>query len=128
MLAESPSILITDNDQRFRDTVLEVLRPAGYRMIEAEDGIEAVEIVRHKEVHVVLLDMHMPRQTGLETLRLMKQFKALLPCILLSAQMDDDLEQEAREAQAFEVLYKPVSRVDLTSVIEQALARTYGLG
>jgi CheY-like chemotaxis protein len=58
----------------------------------------------------------------------MKQFKALLPCILLSAQMDDDLEQEAREAQAFEVLYKPVSRVDLTSVIEQALARTYGLG
>ena len=126
VLADSPSILITDNDQRFRATVREVLAPAGYRMIDAEDGIEAVQIVRHEEIHVVLLDMHMPRQSGLETLQLMKQFKALLPCILLSAQMDDDLEQKAKMARAFDVLHKPVSRIELTGVIKQALARTYG--
>ena len=128
MRAETPSILITDNDQQFRDTILEVLRPTGYRTLEAIDGMEAMQIVQEQEVHVVLLDMHMPRQNGLETLKRLKSFKAMLPCILLSAKMDDRLEREARRAQAFEVLRKPVTRVDLTGAIEQALHATYGIG
>ena len=127
MRAETPSILITDNDQQFRDTILEVLRPTGYRTLEAIDGMEAMQIVQEQEVHVVLLDMHMPRQNGLETLKRLKSFKAMLPCILLSAEMDDRLEREARRAQAFEVLRKPVTRVDLTGAIEQALHATYGI-
>ena len=128
MRAETPSILITDNDQQFRDTILEVLRPTGYRTLEAIDGMEAMQIVQEQEVHVVLLDMHMPRQNGLETLKRLKIFKAMLPCILLSAEMDERLEREARRAQAFEVLRKPVTRIDLTGAIEQALHATYGLG
>ena len=128
MRAETPSILITDNDQQFRDTILEVLRPTGYRTLEAIDGMEAMQIVQEQEVHVVLLDMHMPRQNGLETLKRLKSFKAILPCILLSAEMDDRLEREARQAQAFEVLRKPVTRIDLTGAIEQALHATYGIG
>ena len=127
MRAETPSILITDNDQQFRDTILEVLRPTGYRTLEAIDGMEAMQIVQEQEVHVVLLDMHMPRQNGLETLKRLKSFKAMLPCILLSAEMDDRLEREARRAQAFEVLRKPVTRIDLTGAIEQALHATYGI-
>ena len=128
MRAETPSILITDNDQQFRDTILEVLRPTGYRTLEAIDGMEAMQIVQEQEVHVVLLDMHMPRQNGLETLKRLKSFRAMLPCILLSAEMDDRLEREARQAKAFEVLRKPVTRIDLTDAIEQALHATYGIG
>ena len=128
MLAETPSILITDNDQQFRDTILEVLRPTGYRTLQADDGMEAMKIVQQEEVHVVLLDMHMPRQNGLETLRRLKSFKSMLPRILLSAEMDERLEKEARQAKAFEVLRKPVSRIDLTGTIEHALQITYGLG
>ena len=128
MRAATPSILITDNDQQFRDTILEVLRPTGYRTLEAIDGMEAMQIVQEQELHVVLLDMHMPRQKGLETLKRLKIFKAMLPCILLSAEMDERLEREARRAQAFEVLRKPVTRTDLTGAIEQALHATYGIG
>lgn len=79
MRAETPSILITDNDQQFRDTILEVLRPTGYRTLEAIDGMEAMQIVQEQEVHVVLLDMHMPRHNGLETLKRLKSFRAMLP-------------------------------------------------
>ena len=127
MRADSPAILITDNDPQLRGTVLEVLRPIGYRTWEADDGMEALKIVQQEQVHLVLLDMHMPRQTGIETLRHLKRFKALLPCILLSAEMDDQIEAEARKAQAFEVLRKPVSRRDLTGTIENALQETYGV-
>ena len=65
-----------------RETLCEVLSPQGFRTLLAEDGEQAVRIVRTERVHLVLLDMHMPKLTGLETLRQVKQLKALLPCIL----------------------------------------------
>lgn len=126
MIISNPSVLITDDDQQFRETVRGVLVPRGYRTLLAGSGTEALDIVQREDVHVVLLDMHMPWLTGLETLRLVKQLKSRLPCILLSARMDEELRREAEAAQAFWVLSKPVTRVQLTSVVELALARSSG--
>ena len=125
MLLQTPSLLITDDDLEFRQTLSDVFEPEGFRTFQAGDGEEALRIVRQQEVHVVLLDMHMPRLTGLETLRLLKQFKALLPCILMSAQLDDVLVEEAHRAQAYSVLAKPVTFRQITGVVRQALERTY---
>jgi CheY-like chemotaxis protein len=125
MLIQSPSLLITDDDRGFRETLRGVFEPEGFRTILAGDGEEAISIVRAQEVHLVLLDMHMPKLTGLETLRLLKQFKAMLPCILLSAQLDELIIEQARLARAFSVLAKPVTRHQLTRTVRQALERTY---
>ena len=125
MLVESPSLLITDDDREFRETLRVGLEPRGFKTILAGDGEEALKIVRTREVHLVLLDMHMPKLTGLETLRLLKQFRAMLPCILLSAQLDELLIEQARLAQAFSVLSKPVTLGQLTGIVRQALERTY---
>jgi DNA-binding response OmpR family regulator len=67
----------------------------------------------------------MPKLTGLETLRLVKQFKSILPCILLSARLDQPLIEQARLAQAFSVLAKPVPLRQLTGTVRLALKRTY---
>ena len=125
MLIEAPSLLITDDDPAFRETLQEVFEPQGFRTLLAGDGEEALAIVRREEVHLVLLDMHMPKLTGLETLRLVKQFKVILPCILLSAGLDELLIEQARLAQAFSVLSKPVTRRQITGVVHQALEWTY---
>jgi len=98
MQIEMPSLLITDDDPGFRETLRVVFEPKGLRIYLAGDGEEALEIVHREQVHVVLLDMHMPKLTGLETLRQLKQFRALLPCILLSAQLDDSIVEQARLA------------------------------
>ena len=99
--------------------------PRGFHTLLASDGEEALKIVQTTEVHLVLLDMHMPKLTGLETLRLVKQFRALLPCILMSAQWDEALIEQARSAQAFLILHKPVSLTQITGAVRQALERTY---
>jgi CheY-like chemotaxis protein len=125
MLVESPSLLITDDDRQFRETLQVGLEPRGFKTILAGDGEEALKIVRTREVHLVLLDMHMPKLTGLETLRLLKQFRAMLPCILLSAKLDEMLIEQARQARAFSVLSKPVTLGQLTGIVRQALERTY---
>jgi CheY-like chemotaxis protein len=124
MRLQFPSLLITDDDHDFRETLRVVFEPR-FRTLLAGDGQEALEIVRTQEVHLVLLDMHMPKLTGLETLRQVKRFNALLPCILLSAGLNDSLIRQAELAQAFSVLSKPVSRQQLTSTVDAAMRRIY---
>jgi CheY-like chemotaxis protein len=126
MQIEAPSLLITDDDRAFRETLRGVFEPQGFKTLLAGDGEEALSIVRNEEVHLLLLDMHMPKLTGLETLRRVKRFKSILPCILLSAQLDDLLIEQARMAQAFSVLAKPVTLRQITGVVRVALERTYG--
>lgn len=125
MLLDTPSLLITDDDSAYRETLQVVFEPKGFRTILASDGEEALEIVRAETVHLVLLDMHMPKLTGLETLQRLKQFRALLPCILLSAQLDDLIVEQARRAHAFSVLPKAVTIGQITNTVFQALQRTY---
>ncbi len=126
MTVVTPSILITDDDFQFRDTLCGVLEPEGYHLLLADDGLQACEIVEAQTVHLLLMDVHMPKLTGLETLRRVKKIQASLPCILLSARWDDSLRAEATEDGAYAMLAKPVSRGDLTSTVRAALEETYG--
>jgi CheY-like chemotaxis protein len=125
MRLELPSLLITDDDHDFRETLRSVFEPR-FRTLVAGDGEEALDIVHREEVHLLLLDMHMPKLTGLETLRQVKRVKSRLPCILLSARVDETLIRQAYLAQAFSVLSKPVSRQQLTHTVEAALRGIYG--
>jgi len=126
MMTHQPSILLTDDDLGFRETVRGVLEPRGFRTFEASNGEEALRIIARESIHVVLLDYNMPRLTGIETLKRVKQIQELLPCILVSAQMDEELRKEAEAAQVFSVLTKPVSGVDITNSVNDALRVTYG--
>jgi CheY-like chemotaxis protein len=125
VVADAPSILITDDDRDFRETLQGVFEPLGFHTFSAGDGEEALDILRRETVHLALLDMHMPRLTGLEALRQMKRFDSRLPCILLSAEADENLIAEAREAMAFDVLRKPVSRINVLTVVRLALTTHY---
>ena len=125
MLVQPPSLLITDDDRDFRETLQGVFEPEGFRTILAGDGEEALRVVRTQEVHLLLLDVHMPRLTGLETLRRIRLLKAGLPCILWSALLDDRIIEQARLQRAFSVLPKPFTRGQITSIVRQVLRRTY---
>jgi CheY-like chemotaxis protein len=118
----SPSLLITDDDRALRETLRDVFQPRGFRTLLAADGEEALQIVERHEVHLVLIDMHMPRLTGLEAISRIKQFKSRLPCILISGQLDDDIRARA---DAFEVLAKPISFRQVTQTVAEALRLTY---
>jgi len=124
MRLEFPSLLITDDDHDFRETLRAVFEPR-FRTLLAGNGEEALDIVRKEDVHLVLLDMHMPRLTGLETLRQVKRFKSRLPCILLSAALDENLIRQAQLAEAFSVLSKPITRHEITSTVAAAMRRIY---
>lgn len=128
MVADLPSLLITDDDLSFRETLQGLFEHRGFRTLAAADGEEALKIVRSETVHLALFDMHMPRLTGLDAIRRLKEFHLEFPCILLSAEADDHLIAEAREAHVFDVLRKPISRDRVINVVQLALEANYGRG
>ena len=121
-----PSILITDDDRDFRETLGGIFEPRGFRTLLAGDGEEALQILQHEVVHLMLLDYHMPRLTGLETIERVQQLRAVLPCILMSARLDEGIREQASRARVFTVLAKPVTRDQVTQSVARALKQTYG--
>ncbi len=126
MLVETPSILITDDDNGFRETVRGMFEPRGFRTYLAADGEEALRIVGSEPVHLLLVAMHMPQLPGLETVRRMRQINSRLPFVLMSAALDPSIVEEARSIEAFSVLPKPVSCQTLTATVEQVFRLVYG--
>lgn len=124
MIAEPYQLLIADDDDAFRGTLCEIFEPF-FRLIEAQSGEEAIQLAIHEEVHLALFDMHMPRLTGLEALRQLKEIHIVAPCILITADYTTELCNDAAEAQAFTVLKKPISKRELMTSVATAVDAAY---
>jgi CheY-like chemotaxis protein len=122
---DRPAVLITDDDAALRETLRATIEPCGVETMLAGDGLEALEIVKRGPVHLAVFDMHMPRLTGLEAMLRLRAMGLNLPCILISAKLDESLRKAADEANAFSLLPKPVSRRELMGSIERALEIRY---
>ena len=117
-------LLIADDDQEFRDTLKQIFAPR-FELLEAASGEEAVEIVQYQRVDVVLLDMHMEVLTGLDTLRIVKRVNAIVPCIIITADVSDALRHDLEQADAYSVLNKPVTRSEVVSTVSSAVSSVY---
>ncbi len=125
VLVQPPSLLIADDDYDFRETLRDVFAPRGFRTLLASDGDEALHILEEEPVHLLLVDMHMPRLTGLEVARRVQESRVAIPWILLSAALDESIVREAQEAEAFSVLAKPVRFAQITAVVADAMRSRY---
>jgi CheY-like chemotaxis protein len=118
------SIVIADDDAPCREALRDIVQPAGYNTFLASSGEEALDIVRQeRRVHLVLLDMHMPRLTGLETSQLLHQLDAMLPTVLVTADASEQLMRQAIQAHVYSVIPKPVSKNVVLYTVVRALAR-----
>jgi CheY-like chemotaxis protein len=126
MTANPPfRILITDDDAAARETLREIVAPEGYQTLMAESGEEAIDLVREYEVHLALMDMHLPRLSGLETLAMFRQVRGVIPSILITGDRSDNLMRRALSEHAFCVLAKPVTKHVVIYVVHKALQKFY---
>jgi len=117
------SILLAEDDRALRRFLEVVLERAGYEVIPASDGLEAMKAVLSTSIDVVVTDAMMPNLSGHEFCRFLRNSPALshLPVIMLSALERKDPNCKAEQADAF--LAKPVSGERLIECIEDLLAR-----
>lgn len=125
-MLEIPNLLVTDDDAAFRQVVCEGLARRGFHVTQASDGQEAIEVLQRSRVHMALVDLHMPRLTGLDVIRHLSESPESPPCVLISAELDDAIRREAKRMRAYEVLSKPIRLKQLTGVVCAALKSVYG--
>ena len=119
-------VLLAEDDRALRRFLEVVLERAGYQVISASDGLEAMKLVLSSPVDVVITDVMMPSLSGHEFCRFLRNSPTLshLPIILLSALERKDGNQNAEQADAF--LSKPVSGESLVECIEKLLVSKKG--
>jgi len=115
-------ILVADDDAGLRFSVREALASVkSYDVHEAHDGLEAVEKVRAGRFDLVVLDVDMPRLSGLEALKLIKEFDPSIQVIIMTAYANIDDAVAVVKEGAYNYLSKPVASEDLLSMTERAL-------
>src|SRR6476620_5674966 len=116
-------VLLAEDDRALRRFLQIILERAGYTVVPAADGLEAMKIALSSPVDVVITDAMMPNLSGHELCRFIRNSQTLahLPVILLSA-LEQKESNDGEQVDAF--LSKPVAGEDLVSCIESLLART----
>ncbi len=113
------SVLVVDDEQMTRDLLRLMLKPAGFEIFEAEDGLEALEKLAVLVPDVVLLDVMMPNMDGIATCQEIRRNPntAALPVVMLSAKTHGTAVNEGLAAGANDYLSKPIARKKLIEVI-----------
>ncbi len=117
------SLVVADDDRLTRELVATMLRARGYEVETVADGQAAVERVARGGVHLVLLDVLMPRLGGLEACRLLKSMTSgsFLPVVLLTVKTDSASRVEGLRIGADDYVCKPFDESELVARVEAML-------
>lgn len=119
-------ILVAEDERDIRELISFTLMFAGHTVALASNGAEAVEKARETRPHLIMLDVRMPKLTGYEACREIKQIDGLrdVPVIFLSAKGQDEEVQAGLDAGAAAYILKPFSPQDLTMRVAEILSRS----
>ncbi|OGR00483.1 MAG: hypothetical protein A2284_16620 [Deltaproteobacteria bacterium RIFOXYA12_FULL_61_11] len=122
---ERQAVLLVDDEPEVRAIHRAYLEHAGLHVVEAADGLEALERIAGQPFDLVVLDVAMPRLDGIETVRRLKRDgrHRHLPVVILTGQSDRNTLLEAFRAGADEFLIKPVTRVEFTVRVNSMLVQ-----
>lgn len=121
---EQRCILIADDDPDIREVLRLYLENAGYRVVEAADGQEALEAVAAQHVDLCLLDIMMPRLDGYQTLKRLRESNSL-PVIIISAKGQDPEKILGLDLGADDYLVKPFNPLEAVARVRSNLRRAY---
>jgi CheY-like chemotaxis protein len=117
------TVLVCDNEEPLRALVRATLDGAGYEIVEARDGDEALERARSLRPDLILLDMMMPGRSGIEVLGELQADPATagIPVLMLTARAQAADREAATRAGASRFLAKPFSPRELATLVEELL-------
>jgi len=121
------NVLVVDDDREIVDSICIFLSGEGYKALKAYDGIEALEILSENEVHLMILDIMMPKLNGIKTLMKLRESRNI-PVILLSAKSEDADKIFGLTAGADDYVTKPFNPSELMARVKSQLRRYTTLG
>lgn len=124
MMLKTVTILVADDSRTHRARIRKMLMSNDYRVIEAADGIDAVQVFRDARPDLVLIDNNMTVMDGLDAIPYIRKINPQAPVIMISAVDDEKNVLAAVKAGARDYLVKPVKRDELLAIVKKYLNAT----
>lgn len=121
------NILVCDDDKEIVDAIDIYLSQEGYHILKAYDGLQAIEIMKKEEVHLILLDIMMPNLDGIRATRKIRETSSV-PIIMLSAKSEDVDKILGLNIGADDYITKPFNPLELIARFKSQLRRYTQLG
>ncbi|SCK03922.1 Sensory transduction protein regX3 [uncultured Clostridium sp.] len=121
------NVLVVDDDKEIVDAIDIYLRNEGINVIKAYDGIQAIEALMENEVHLILMDIMMPKMDGLRTTMKIREEKNI-PIILISAKSEDTDKILGLNMGADDYITKPFNPLEMIARVKSQLRRYTMLG
>src|SRR4051812_5931430 len=119
----APTILLVDDHADLRALFRKALAHAGYRVIECNDGVEALELLQTECPSVIVLDVEMPRLNGWKTLAALRERRFSVPVLMVTHVNDIDSRVQGLEAGADDYIGKPCDASELLARVRALLRR-----
>lgn len=121
-----PRILIIEDEAAIRRVLVKILSEenSSYELIQAEDGLAGIELVKNEEFDLILCDIKMPKMDGVEVLEVVKKIKPEIPMVMISGHGDLDTAVNTMRLGAFDYISKPPDLNRLLNTVRIALDRT----
>ncbi len=120
---EKPSILLADDEDPLRELLKEQLGSHGYSIDEARNGVEAIDRLGQMHYDLVILDINMPKKTGLDVLKYIRDNNIPIRVIMLTGRLGFSVGSESMLLGADEYINKPFDLGYLEMVIKRVLAK-----
>jgi len=117
------SILAVDDSASMRQMVSFTLKGAGYEVVEAADGVEALDIAKKRPVNLVLTDVNMPNMDGISLIRELRDLPdyKFTPLLMLTTESGPEKKQEGKAAGATGWIVKPFNPEQLLGTVKKVL-------
>ncbi|WP_134703141.1 response regulator transcription factor [Ammoniphilus sp. YIM 78166] len=126
-MKDKESILIIDDDKNIHKLIEVYLKNEGFHLLQAFDGLEALEILSREDVQLIILDMMMPKMDGMETCMKIRETKNI-PIIFLTAKSEDTDLIRGLSIGADDYMTKPFNPLELVARVKSHLRRYLTLG
>jgi DNA-binding NtrC family response regulator len=114
-------LLIIDDEVELREVLIALLENSADHIVEAGNGLEGINILQKQEFDAVLSDERMPKKSGLEVLKWMRENSIPIPFIVHSGYGQKDIIQQANDLGAYAFIDKPWDERALIRTVEEAL-------
>ena len=116
------NILVCDDDKEIAGAIEIYLRNEGYHVFKAYDGIQALEIARKEMIHLIIMDIMMPKMDGVQATMKLREEKNI-PIIMLSAKSEDYDKITGLNVGADDYVTKPFNPLELIARVKSQLRR-----
>jgi two-component system response regulator HydG len=124
-IRKTPTILVVEDDAENRAAMLKVLEGAEYRVLETDNGQQALDLLNEEDIDILVTDLRLPILDGVELLKRAKALEQDLEVIMITGHGTVEIAVEAIKEGAYDFITKPVKKAQLLRAVEKAAEKQY---